>query len=361
MNFRLFWATVLFSFATVLPAQVRISLLFVGDAMQHLSQIESAACDTGFNYVPCFQWVKDEISAADFAVANLESPLGGKPYAGYPVFSAPDEYARALKDAGFDLFLLANNHILDCRSTGLLRTLNVLDSMKIGHTGVYRNVVERGVSYPYMVNCKGIRIAFLNYTYGTNGFKPAAPCIVNYIDRETMLKEVKYARELGAEVIIACMHWGEEYVLYPNQEQKTLADLLVDNGVDLVIGSHPHVLQPMEWRKPESGKSSVIAYSLGNFISNMQIQHTTGGAMLKVVLQKDMFKPVRIDSADYSLVFTQRPPGSGTPHYILLPAARFLGDSSKVTSDVQLRMKQFVHDARKLLDNYNKGIKEYKF
>lgn len=360
-NYRIALVGLLIFSCTVLPAQVRVSLLFVGDAMMHLSQIESAACDTGFNYEPCFQYVKDEISSADLAVVNLESPLGGQPYSGYPIFSAPDQYARALKNAGFDLFLLANNHILDSRTTGLLRTLETLDKKGIEHLGVYRDPVERGALHPYIVNCKGIRIAFLNYTYGTNGFSPASPCVINYIDRDSIKRDIDLAHRLNADIIVACMHWGDEYVLFPNQKQKEVADLLVEQGVDLVIGSHPHVLQPMEWRKPEKGKPSVVAYSLGNFISNMQIQHTRGGAMLKVVLKKEMFKRAEIDSANYSLVFTQRPQESGTPHYILLPAARFSSDGAKITPEIKIRLKQYANDAYKLLDKHNVGVSEYKF
>lgn len=153
-----------------------------------------------------------------------------KPYKGYPCFSAPEEYAVALKDAGFDLFLHANNHCLDRRDAGLRRTLDQLDMLGVPHIGTYRNAAERAKNYPFVADVKGIKIAFLNYTYGTNGITVQGDVVVDYIDRAKIHTDIQAARRKGADLVVACIHWGVEYQLVQNKEQELLADWLVDEG-----------------------------------------------------------------------------------------------------------------------------------
>lgn len=273
------------------PIPSNASLYFAGDAMQHIAQIESAhQADGSYSYSNCFTLVKEQISEANLAICNLEVTLGGKPYRGYPQFSAPDEFAIALKDAGFDIMLTANNHCLDRGSRGLIRTLDILDSLGIAHVGTYRNQEERDSLYPYITTTNGIRCAILNYTYGTNGISVNPPCIVNYIDTTQILKDINKARINKADVIIACMHWGNEYVLKQNREQEQLADWLIENGVNHIIGSHPHVIQPTDIRedKFDSGYH-FIAYSLGNYISNMSAKHTDIGIAVTLNMSKRLF------------------------------------------------------------------------
>ena len=333
------------------------TLLFAGDAMQHLTQIESAReTDGSFCYDSCFYHIKNEIDAADYAVVNFEVSLGGKPYTGYPSFSAPDEFAQALKRAGFDLFLLANNHTMDRGAKGFLRTLNRLDSMNILYVGGYRNREERSQRYPRLVSVNGFRVAFLNYTYGTNGHAVPSPLYMNMLDAEQILADVELARECWAEVVVVCLHWGQEYEVVENRQQQELADKLVEAGVDLVIGSHPHVVQPMEVRyNPEGTVKSVVAYSLGNFISNMQIDHTTGGAMLKVVLGRDGMR-VKIDSVAYSLVGVQRPEKGSRQPFIMRSAAQI-----DTLSGLPAYMYRYLRDTRANLSEHNIGITEYMF
>ena len=172
-------------YSVTLSSQERITLLFVGDLMQHRAQIDAARTSDGkYDYSPCFSLVKEEISRADIAIGNLEVTLGGKPYQGYPTFSAPDEYLQAIKDAGFDVLLTANNHCLDRGKTGLERTITQIESFSIPYAGTYRNAIERKQLYPLFIRKKGFCIAMLNYTYGTNGIKASAPNIVNYIDKK---------------------------------------------------------------------------------------------------------------------------------------------------------------------------------
>ena len=197
----------LFLYSVTLSAQERITLLFVGDLMQHQAQIDAARTPQGtYDYTPCFSLVGPQIQAADIAVGNLEVTLGGRPYTGYPAFSAPDEYLHAIRDAGFDVLLTANNHCLDRGQKGLERTLHLLDSLQIPSAGTYRDSTDRHHRYPLLLQKKGFRIALLNYTYGTNGLRAKAPNLVNYLERRQMLKDIHTARAWQPDVLIACLH-----------------------------------------------------------------------------------------------------------------------------------------------------------
>lgn len=287
----------------VSPIPSTASLYFAGDAMQHIAQIESALQTDGtYSYKECFTYVKEQVSEANLAICNLEVTLGGEPYRGYPQFSAPDEFASALKDAGFDILLTANNHCLDRRNKGLIRTLDVLDSLGIAHVGTYRDSAERDSLYPYLTTINNITFAILNYTYGTNGIPANPPCIVNLIDTAQILIDINKARAKKADVIIACMHWGDEYVLKQNKTQEQLTDWLIENGVDHIIGNHPHVIQPTELRKDKyNGGHHFIAYSLGNYISNMSARNTDIGMSATLRFSKLSFTTFLTDISTDSI------------------------------------------------------------
>lgn len=299
------------------------TLLFAGDAMMHQAQIDAAhalAGGKGYDYSACFRPVQPLVSQADYAVVNLETPIGEKNFTGYPCFNAPVEYAEALSDAGFDLFLTANNHTLDRRDKGLRHTIAALDSLRIPHIGTYADAEERSASIPRIVNVKGFKIGFLNYTYGTNGFTVQTDAVVDYIDREQIKRDIEATRQAGAELIVAAMHWGEEYRLLPVASEKSLADFLVSQGVDMVIGGHPHVVQPYEMRtNPLSGRPALVVYSLGNFISNMKTRDTRGGALAVVKLTRDSIGNPTVSDARYELVFTVPPRGNQSGNFVVYP------------------------------------------
>ena len=335
----------------------RITLLFAGDLMQHQGQINAARTPAGYDYSDCFKYVKEAISRADTAVANLEVTLGGKPYRGYPAFSAPDEYLSAIREAGFNVLITANNHCLDRGKKGLERTILMLDSLRIPYAGTYTNAETREQRYPLMIEKNGFRIVLLNYTYGTNGLKATSPNIVNYIDKETMALDIRKAKALQPDVLIACIHWGEEYQSLPNREQTSLADWLLQQGVTHIIGSHPHVVQPMELRTDSTaGSRHAVVYSLGNFISNMSARRTDGGILFKLELEKDSI--TRVTNCEYGLVWTSRPVLSRKKNYILYPI-NYPTDSLSVTERNHLKI--FTKDTRSLFNKHNKGIKEYIF
>lgn len=347
----------------------QITLLFAGDAMQHDSQIRAAYNGKSYDYSECFVHLKEEISSADISFVNFEASLGGKPYKGYPMFSAPDQYAFALKDIGFDVFLTANNHIVDRGNRGLIRTIAILDSMQVYHTGVFRNEHERSRKYPLFIEENGIRFAILNYTYGTNGLFASAPLLVNYIDHEQIEKDIAKAKEGKADIIIANMHWGNEYEMRQNIHQKNTAQFLVDHGVDLVIGSHPHVVQPSVTIPDEKGNiSNLIVYSLGNFVSGMVAPNTDGGQIVKVILEKDS-TDVRIKSAEYALIYRHKEVVAGKLKYQVIPVSLtenisypILDNKAIVLSKAaQKQLDSFAKSARKILRKYNVNVPEYSF
>lgn len=340
------------------PAQT-VDLLFAGDLMQHQAQIDAARTATGYNYDSCFTLVKPEIEKADLAVANLEVTLAGKPYKGYPQFSAPDEYLKAVKDAGFDVLVTANNHCLDGGKKGLARTISMLDSLRIPFAGTYRDATERSRRYPLLVEQNGLRIVFLNYTYGTNGLKVSPPQVVNYIDTLQIRKDIQAARRLRPDAIIALMHWGLEYKSQPEASTRQLARWLIREGVDHIIGSHPHVVQPIEvWEdEKERSRRHLVVYSLGNYISNMSKSGTDGGLMVRLQLTKKG-ETTRLSNCAYSLVWVSRPVLSGKSQYRLYPAANPPQD---LTPAERTRLHTFVGESRRLFEKYNRGIKEYVF
>ncbi len=334
-------------YSVILSAQEKITLLFAGDLMQHQAQIDAARLPDGtYDYTACFASVKEYISAADLAIGNLEVTLGGKPYRGYPAFSAPDEFLYALRDVGFDVLLTANNHSLDRRSRGLERTIQLLDSLAIPHAGTYRTSDERRNTYPLIIHKKGFRIALLNYTYGTNGISVTSPNVVNYIDRSQMQADIHRARSARPDAIIACMHWGNEYQSQPNKEQRELADWLIAQGVTHIIGSHPHVIQPFEVRT-DGVFRHVIVYSLGNCISNMSAPRTDGGMLFTLQLKRHVPHITRLDTCYYRLVWTARPKLTGKKDFILYPTDA--SEAGQLPPVARQKLDEFTRHAHQLL------------
>lgn len=346
--------TLLFFTCTCFSQEKKVSLLFAGDAMQHQSQLNAAKTAYGYDYSSEYKHVTDQIKQADIAVVNFETTLPGSNYSGYPIFGAPDDFAVALKDAGFNIFLTANNHILDKGAKALERTITVLDSIKVRHAGVFKDSEKRDLYYPLMMIKNGIRIAMLNYTSHTNGYKVTPPNIVNYIDKVQILKDIDLAKQMKADIIVANMHWGEEYVLKHNKEQQQLADFLIKNGVRLVIGHHPHVVQPIDIQKDSLGIKNVVVYSTGNFVSNMKIVNATGGILVRIDISKDGDNPVKIDSCEYTLVWVYKDmKDKDTPRsYEVIPVAAFENEEGekKLGKEAHAKMKVFAKNAKNAIE-----------
>lgn len=274
-----------------------LRLIFAGDIMGHAPQISSAQTAPGqYDYAPCFKFVKPILETADIAIGNLELTLPGKaPYTGYPMFRSPNALATGLKTAGFDLLVTSNNHSNDAHGLGVTNTIETLRKEGFLQTGTFKNQRDRDALYPLMIYKNGFKIALLNYTYDTNGLPTEAPTLVNRIDNAQMAADLAEARARKPHYIIVVMHWGLEYQLTENAVQREQAKFLIQNGADMIIGSHPHVVQPIRTERvtmPDgSMKEALVVYSLGNFISNQQQPNTDGGILFQVDLLKQKGSP----------------------------------------------------------------------
>jgi poly-gamma-glutamate synthesis protein (capsule biosynthesis protein) len=336
----------------------RLSLQFLGDIMQHDSQISAAFNkETGtHDYTECFQYIQPVLEAADLTIGNLELTFAGPPYKGYPQFSAPDALLTTLKNVGIDILVTANNHSMDRGRLGVERTIHLLDSMQMPHTGTFLNVEDRSVRYPLWIEKNGVSLAILNYTYGTNGIPVTPPNFVNRIDTLQVQADLELCRQKTPDAIVVFFHWGSEYQNMPNEWQKKIAEFCFRNGAKLVIGSHPHVLQPAEWHVE---KDQVVAYSLGNFVSGQRDRYRNGGTILQIELEKVAYDSVartRVKSANYELQYVYR---NAQRKYFILPARLFENDTLVVREEKERQqLKEFVADSRMLFSKNNIHVEE---
>ncbi len=344
-------------FSQSLDNKNSLSLIFIGDIMGHSPQISSAynPQTKTYDYIPVFEKVAPIISNADFAIANLEVTLAGKPYKGYPQFSSPDALAYACKESGIDVLLTSNNHSCDRRKKGILRTIEVLDSAKILHTGTFKNAADRAKNNLLILEKNNIKIGILNYTYGTNGLPTPPPTIVNRIDTSVMLPDIRESKKANLDKLIVCIHWGLEYKSHPSTEQEKTAKLLFDNGVDIIIGSHPHVLQRMEH---DSISDQFIVYSLGNYVSNQRARTKDGGAMVKLTLTK-ADKDVKIANAGYYLTWVNKTKENGKDKYQIIPCYKAEENNFEGLSSSSIeKMNIFTSDSRSLFKSENINVSE---
>ena len=329
--------------------------------MQHDGQINAARNKTtgSYEYEDGYKFVKPIINEYDIKVANLEVTLAGKPYKGYPQFSAPDELAETLVSTGFNVILTSNNHSCDRGSKGVLRTLDVLDELGVAHTGTFRNKEERDKNYPLMIEQNGMKVAMLNYTYGTNGLKVAAPLIINYIDSTVIRRDIEKAKALNADYIICNMHWGKEYLHTPDKYQKKWEKFCYRAGADMVIGGHPHTVQPIVRKKVEDVERLTV-WSTGNFVSNMSVRYTRGGVMVGTSLIKENGK-TSLGKTEQTLVYVHKKQEGAIKQYYILPEF----DYNKyrpgfISTETQAKMNGFFVDSKKLFSEHNVGIEEKK-
>lgn len=291
---------------------ITFNMAVIGDIMCHNTQYTDAynsSSDTyDFSYV--FENIKTYIKTADIAVGNLETTFAGKNvgYSSYPTFNTPEALADNLKSLGIDVLSTANNHSLDKGYKGIESTIDYLDQADISHTGTFKS--EEDQNTILIKNVKDVKIAFLSYTYGTNGIPvPSGKnyCI-NLIDKDLIKKHLELAKKENPDIICVNMHWGIEYQTVQNKEQEDLADFLFKNGVDIILGSHPHVLQPMEKRTialdDGTTKDGFVIYSLGNFISGQVKQNTKNSVILDIKITKNgQTGKISIDSVKYTPIY----------------------------------------------------------
>ncbi|MGM9787157.1 MAG: CapA family protein [Candidatus Cryptobacteroides sp.] len=300
-----------------------LTIVAVGDIMMHEMQIQKALQKDGsYDFSSCFKLVRDRIEGADIAIGNMEFTLAGEPYTGYPCFSAPDSFAEHVADCGFDVFLCANNHIFDKGMAGAERTLGIYRGMMQDRgtrfTGLAGSEEELEENNPLMLVCKGIRVALVNFTYGTNSGGWAGYPKVNRLSDKDLLKETLKRAE-KADMTIVMPHWGEEYVLTHSARQRSEAEWMAGNGADIILGSHPHVVQD---REVIDGVH--VAYSLGNMVSNMSAANTQLELMATIRIVRYGNGDIRMLEPEFTWLWCSRP-GGFCEGYCVVPVEEYIG------------------------------------
>lgn len=303
------------------------TIVSFGDTLCHKPVYNAAYNkETGsYDFSPMFKYVEKYIKDATISIGNCESPMAGANvgYSGYPTFNAPEHLAVDLQELGIDIMTTANNHTLDKGFSGLSSTLEFLDNNGIAHVGTARTQEEQDKILIKDLN--GIRTAFIAYTYGTNGIsipKDKKFC-VNLIDKELILKQINQAKKEGAELIVALVHWGIEYQTTENAQQTELANFLIENDVKIILGSHPHVLQPMKMLQVQSNtgeiKKGLVIFSQGNFFSNQTRANTRNTAIFNIEVKKDSETGIiTVEKASYIPIYVNiKEPGAKDRYELL--------------------------------------------
>ena len=338
------------------PATVRIAA--VGDVMAHRLQLVAAwnpACKC-HDFRPVFAQVKDVLSGADLAIGNFETTLPGKDFTGYPRFGSPDALAVALADAGFDVLTTVNNHAIDRDGEGIVRTLEVLKKLGLTRLGTFADDADYARRRVTMVERGGLRIAMLAYTEMTNMIPTPVGVHVNRISPELVTEDLALARRKKPDVIMVFFHFGEQYQREPNARQRATVELAFREGADVVLGSHPHVLQPYELRtiKDRFGreKPRLVAWSLGNFVSNYRMRFADGSAILHFSLVRDAAGVTVPADVSYTPIWTYGERDGDKVRFHVLPIERFADNASaalKLPGKALRRMLLSLADTEALL------------
>ncbi|MCL5029728.1 MAG: CapA family protein [Bacteroidetes bacterium] len=343
---------------------VTISISAVGDLMCHSPQANYAKENAdSFNFNPTFESIKPYLEKSDFVFGNLETVVAGKSigYSGYPLFNAPDDYIAALKFAGFNLLTTSNNHALDKGEKGLLRTISIINKNRINYVGTYSS--ERDRDSIRIFNIKGIRVAILSYSYGVNGnyIPKDHPYLINLIDTLLIKKDIKTARQQNADIVLVYFHFGEEYHRLPTDYQKFIVERTISYGADIIIGGHPHVIEPIAYFKTDGGKldTGFVDYSLGNFVSNQRWRYSDAGLILNLFLTKNLTtNSIYISKVTYIPTWVYKGKIGTKNEFEILPINEKLSKNkfSFLSENDMEKAKQAFNDTKDILETYTNRI-----
>lgn len=321
-----------------------VNFSFVGDVMFPKSILEMFKTPSGYDFKPIFSEVKDIISSSDIAFCNLETTLGGPPYTGAPKFSSPDEVLEAIHWAGFDVVNVSNNHMLDRGTNGLRRTIQQVRNY--GFTSVGGRLSPNEPRYS-IVEVNGVKISFAGFTFSTNGIpiQREYAYMFDYINDHVVLSTVKQMRQ-NSDIVVVHFHFGVEFMRNPTKEQERIAKLCIENGADIVVGSHPHVLQRVDVVN-YNGKKKVIAYSLGNFVSNMVSPYTDVGVILNVSYDTEQGAIV----VNPIITWRHRFSKNGKNSLRIIPVLDFVKKPDKFITKTDLEALKKILENTKLLKN----------
>lgn len=345
-------------------SNVTITLSVVGDIMCHAPQFEySRVSKDSFDFNPAFRYITEYLSTSDFTFGNLETVTAGKEekYSGYPMFNSPSSLLDALKNAGFDLLTTSNNHSLDKGERGIRKTIAELKNRSINYVGTYLNQADRDSIRIFDI--KGISIAFLTYSYGTNGnpIPKGKSYLINLIDVDLVRRDIEKAKSLKPDLILVHYHFGEEYQREPNSFQRMVVDSTVKMGADIIIGGHPHVLQPFQFIKSDQSilDSVFVAYSLGNFISNQRKRYTDAGGILTITLRKNVLNnTVKIINLEFTPTWIFKGYTGIRNEFIIIPSIAASNDTlfSFLNKNHRLKLVESIEDAKQVLPKYNTRV-----
>lgn len=341
---------------------ITFTLTSLGDTLCHNTQYwdayNSKTDEYDFSYV--YEDIKNYTLSSDITIGSLETTFAGKEkgYSNYPTFNTPDSLATALKDIGVDVVSLAGNHALDYGYSGLCRTIDVFDNIGLSHLGTYKTAEDQ--EKILIKDVKGVKIAFINYTYGTNGIPlpSGKDFCVNLIDKDFIKKQINQAKEQNVDMIVACMHWGTEYRTTANSEQKDLANFLFENGVDVILGNHPHVLEPMEKKtitlQDGTTKDVFVVYALGNFTAGQRAEITRDSAILNLTITKNSNGKISIDKVNYIPIYMYKNTNVSTHKFKILDIEKTIKDyeeekNTSINSTVYNNLKKQLEKIKSIL------------
>ena len=341
---------------------ITFTLTSLGDTLCHNTQYwdayNSKTDEYDFSYV--YEDIKNYTLSSDITIGSLETTFAGKEkgYSNYPTFNTPDSLATALKDIGVDVVSLAGNHALDYGYTGLCRTIDVFNNIGLSHLGTYKTAEDQ--EKILIKDVKGVKIAFINYTYGTNGIPlpSGKDFCVNLIDKDFIKKQINQAKEQNVDMIVACMHWGTEYRTTANSEQKDLANFLFENGVDVILGNHPHVLEPMEKKtitlQDGTTKDVFVVYALGNFTADQRDEITRDSAILNLTITKNSDGKISIDKVNYVPIYMYKNTNVSTHKFKILDIEKTIkdyeeGKNTSINSTVYNNLKKQLEKMKSIL------------
>lgn len=344
-----------------------IRIAVVGDLMCHSPQFNYARVNKdSFDFNPVYRLIKPYLEQTDFCFGNLETVIGEKRdiYKGYPRFKSPPEYISALANNGFDFLCFANNHTLDQGENGVINTIELLEQNNLGYTGSFKSKSDRDSIR--VINIKGLKLAILAYSYGTNGsdIPKGKSYLINLIDFDLIQRDIVKARENGAEIILINFHFGNEYQRFPSEYQTEVVNKSIEFGADIITASHPHVIQPIEFFKTNNSilDTGVVTYSLGNFISNQRKRYTDAGVIVYLNLEKNLnSNQIKISSVEYIPTWVFKGKTEIGKEFIIVPLNEnknydeltFLSESDK------LKMSQAIIDTKNILNQRTTKIKIY--
>ena len=341
---------------------ITFTLTSLGDTLCHNTQYwdayNSKTDEYDFSYV--YEDIKNYTLSSDITIGSLETTFAGKEkgYSNYPTFNTPDSLATALKDIGVDVVSLAGNHALDYGYTGLCRTIDVFNNIGLSHLGTYKTAEDQ--EKILIKDVEGVKIAFINYTYGTNGIPlpSGKDFCVNLIDKDFIKKQINQAKEQNVDMIVACMHWGTEYRTTANSEQKDLANFLFENGVDVILGNHPHVLEPMEKKtitlQDGTTKDVFVVYALGNFTADQRDEITRDSAILNLTITKNSDGKISIDKVNYVPIYMYKNTNVSTHKFKILDIEKTIkdyeeGKNTSINSTVYNNLKKQLEKIKSIL------------